>query len=549
MAKSIYDTAYANPYPDLLEPNPALAKVQASNNALTASPYPIGGYGATAGDDDDMPGTGDGPGGGSPLPPGTTVPPPPYELPTPRSYRVPKSVTQQLLEATYRPSQYPGYRVSNGELTWGGTGAAPDDPQMQAVADYLTDLGTPLDTQNYQGFFQRLYGQRAPSSATLSNADLAMILQAGGVKLGRPNVAGLVDSVILPSGQEVDVGYAFSANDPSQMRWTWNPITGQAEPTSGAGTGTTLPANWAEGYGPLVEPWTTPFEPPGGESGPLENAPAYIPPAIPEITPWTAPTSTPFREFDAPTSEPFREFDAPTSDPFREFDWTQQWRPTTGADVYADPSYAFRRDEGLGAMENRASARSFLRNTNTMRDFVNYGSNLASTEFGNIDTRRRRDYDTAFGQSLADYETDRGTYFGNRDRAFGEALSDYGADRDTYYGNRDRAFDEAVGDYELDRGTYYGNRDRAYNESRGEYDTNIGNLLARSDREQNRAAGMYAPQLLNWQTQIQDRRGREDERYARAWQLYQNEIANFKANQGTLRDQLRWQTEFGAGVA
>jgi len=73
--------------------------------------------------------------------------------------------------------------------------------------------------------------------------------------------------------------------------------------------------------------------------------------------------------------------------------------------------------------------------------------------------------------------------------------------------------------------------------------------LARSDREQNRAAGMYAPQLLNWQTQIQDRRGREDERYARAWQLYQNEIANFKANQGTLRDQLRWQTEFGAGVA
>jgi hypothetical protein len=96
----------------------------------------------------------------------------------------------------------------------------------------------------------------------------------------------------------------------------------------------------------------------------------------------------PFAVPGMPTGNaPFDPFGAPNARAQGYPDYT----PTTGADVLADPGFKFRFDEGVKALERSGAAKGTLF-TQTPQATQEFGQGLASTEFGNVDARRYRDW-------------------------------------------------------------------------------------------------------------------------------------------------------------
>jgi hypothetical protein len=69
--------------------------------------------------------------------------------------------------------------------------------------------------------------------------------------------------------------------------------------------------------------------------------------------------------------------------------------------VFNDPGYQFRMNQGLDALERSAAARGMLRTGNTLKDIINYSQGLASTEYGNMFNRAAQAYGTNY-QGLRD---------------------------------------------------------------------------------------------------------------------------------------------------
>lgn len=65
---------------------------------------------------------------------------------------------------------------------------------------------------------------------------------------------------------------------------------------------------------------------------------------------------------------------------------------TTAADLYADPSYKFRLEQGQGALEANNAAKGLSRTGGAYKGLIDYGQNAASQEFGNVDARRYRNF-------------------------------------------------------------------------------------------------------------------------------------------------------------
>ena len=150
-----------------------------------------------------------------------------------------------------------------------------------------------------------------------------------------------------------------------------DPIT--ADPTQPPPTPTGGDGGGGGGdYGPLLQPYTGQFQAPA-----FGQAAQGI---------WDLLGPAP--EFDAP--------ELPTIDPFS----YDAYRPTTGEDVFADPSFGFRKDIGEKALMNSRAAQGLLRTGGTLKDLLGYNQNFASQEFGNIDTRRRQDYQTNRGNAM-----------------------------------------------------------------------------------------------------------------------------------------------------
>lgn len=74
-----------------------------------------------------------------------------------------------------------------------------------------------------------------------------------------------------------------------------------------------------------------------------------------------------------------------------------------GEDVFNDPSYQFRLNEGLKALERSAAARGTLRTGNTLEDLMRYGQDYASTEYGKAVDRARGQYETNLNVSQLGY--------------------------------------------------------------------------------------------------------------------------------------------------
>ena len=104
----------------------------------------------------------------------------------------------------------------------------------------------------------------------------------------------------------------------------------------------------------------------------------------------------------------------------------EQFRPTAVTDLEADPSWKLRLSEAQKALERSAAASGSYLTPNTMQAITRNSQDYASNEFGNVDTRRFRNWGTGYNR-LRDEDAD----------IFSRDLTTYGTNR----GNQSDVFD------------------------------------------------------------------------------------------------------------
>ena len=75
----------------------------------------------------------------------------------------------------------------------------------------------------------------------------------------------------------------------------------------------------------------------------------------------------------------------------------QPFQAPTYQEAVSDPGYQFRLQQGTQALENSKAAQGLSRTGGTLKDFMNYGQNMASQEYGNTWNRRLGEYNTNVG--------------------------------------------------------------------------------------------------------------------------------------------------------
>ena len=80
-----------------------------------------------------------------------------------------------------------------------------------------------------------------------------------------------------------------------------------------------------------------------------------------------------------------------------QFGWNEKFTAPSAADMANEPGYAFRLKQGMGAMQNSAAAKGFLRTGATVKDLGNYAQDYASQEYGNVFNRALTGYNTRYG--------------------------------------------------------------------------------------------------------------------------------------------------------
>lgn len=85
--------------------------------------------------------------------------------------------------------------------------------------------------------------------------------------------------------------------------------------------------------------------------------------------------------------------------------------PTGQEALTEDPGYAFRVNQGLQALTNSAAAKHSLRTGATLKNFIDYGQQLGSQEYGNVVDRRFNVWNANRGNALQAYNTNYGTQY------------------------------------------------------------------------------------------------------------------------------------------
>ena len=239
--------------------------------------------------------------------------------------------------------------------------------------------------------------------------------------------------------------YAPVAPTPAEPYDPWKAAGQQPPPTTQARPGyywRQLPdGSWAETPNGGVTPPTTgklPEPPPpppptwnGGDDGDwgfLNEQFTRTPPswmAGPSFVPPTFVTPPPFS---------YQKYEAPTTD-----------------SIYADPSYEFRKGEGLKALgQHRASQGTYLTG-GTLKDFINYNQNAASQEYSNIFDRSVQAHNTGLQQALGTYGVNYGVQRDAYDRLYeGNKATFEGQQRENALMNQ-REFDNFLADFDIFR--------------------------------------------------------------------------------------------------
>lgn len=90
----------------------------------------------------------------------------------------------------------------------------------------------------------------------------------------------------------------------------------------------------------------------------------------------------------------------------------------TGAEVFDDPGYQFRQEQGQKAIERSAAAQGTVLNPATVKALQDYNSGLASQEYGNVYNRRLGEQGRAHDQAFNAYTTAYNVFNRNQDVPF-----------------------------------------------------------------------------------------------------------------------------------
>jgi hypothetical protein len=156
---------------------------------------------------------------------------------------------------------------------------------------------------------------------------------------------------------------------------------------------------------------------------------------------------------------------------------------SANVNMYADPGYQFRLDQGLGALENRMAGRGLVGSGAEQKGIMDYAQGLASQEFGAAYGRQQQDQ----MNRQNDFESDRGFGMTNFNQNFQNA---YGMNQDANAWNAQNA----------DRGQARFEGDRAAGMQQNQFANSFGMQGAQFNQgvfEGDRAAGMQSAQGLN----------------------------------------------------
>lgn len=84
--------------------------------------------------------------------------------------------------------------------------------------------------------------------------------------------------------------------------------------------------------------------------------------------------------------------------------------PSTN-DVYQDPSYLLRKQEGESGIMNNAAAKGLVRSGGNLMDILKYNQGFASNEYGNIVDRKFKQYDENRANAVDTYRTNYQTQY------------------------------------------------------------------------------------------------------------------------------------------
>lgn len=99
--------------------------------------------------------------------------------------------------------------------------------------------------------------------------------------------------------------------------------------------------------------------------------------------------------------------------------WTKEFtfpnfQQPTAADLYRDPSYQFRLDQGRGMLENSAAARGVLNSGGTLWDILNYGQQAASQEYGSVWDRMFNTWGQNYANAWKKFQDEKDSFYANQ---------------------------------------------------------------------------------------------------------------------------------------
>jgi hypothetical protein len=334
--------------------------------------------------------------------------------------------------------------------------------------------------------------------------------QAGDTSGGFWWGAGSGDGTTDDTG-DVDPG-AVDPSDPSPV-WAGFPADSPlAPPQLSPGPNT---FGMGPGGGGMMGPGGGGMMGPGGGGGTMGNMMTpYNPLATYSPEPYIPPT--PYRPpgYAAPApfvgdryqpATPYQQATYQGAVPFArdEYEAAAPYELPTAAEAAADPSYQFRLQQGLDALERSGAARGITNTGATMKGLFDYGANSASQEYASVDARKRDTYDTNERNRFNAYEAN-----------FGNAMTAY----DTNERNRAGAFDVN----ERNRANAYDTNEQ--NRS-GAYDTNYANTIGEYGINEFNRAGAFNTNVRNAETAYNTNERNRFQGYTT------NEIARINENQ------------------
>lgn len=188
--------------------------------------------------------------------------------------------------------------------------------------------------------------------------------------------------------------------------------------------------------------------------------------------------------FTGPKWNEISAFDAPDfqwDQTAPEFQWGEQFNAPSYDAATSDPGYQFRLKEGERALANSKAAQGVSRTGGTLKDFLAFGQNAASQEYGNVYDRYAQGYNTRLGT----------------------AKTQYGAKMDKYQS-----------DYSTARGTY----DAGYREKSDEWNNLYKQNKEKYDAEYASALAAFAPKFQEWLTNANATLTLTKQERDRAWQ-------------------------------